>query len=208
VRLLRTAAKNLAVLHTNAKHFPDGVSHAERALHWTEIAVRDRVAPRIQLAEDWINLGCSRCEAGDYSGALADIEYGIAIIRRLKSDDPERERRELIHALGQRGRTLDRLDRYEEAIAAFSESAALAEAMIRDEPGSMRGRHRLSVCLRAIGTLYVDLKLPARAIEYYRRAEALRDALARDFPQEPMFPSELAATRKRLAEALAELPPS
>jgi tetratricopeptide (TPR) repeat protein len=208
VRLLRRAAKNLAEIHIRAKRGPEAVSCALQAVRWSEIAVRELATPTIQLADDWINLGRSRCDAGDYSAALADVECGIALIRSHKSDDPERERSVLYTGVAQRGRILDRLDQWEKAIASYTQAAALAEAMIREEAGGMRGRHRLSTCMHVIGTLYVDLKQPARAIDFYRRADALRDALVRDFPQEPIFSSELAGTRKRMAEALAQVPRS
>jgi tetratricopeptide (TPR) repeat protein len=193
---------HLAKLRCEAGQGAAAIPHlsAGRDLRAEELRTRpeDPVA-RQGLARACFRLGIARRDAGQLDEALVDLRRA----RTLWEASPHATRRrlkELARIAVEIGRIEDRQGRFAAAILSFIRAKERFESLARQVPDDVGVRRDLAMCYHVIGNLHRDLRQLAEAAASFRQALMLREALARDFPDNAQFASSLNGTRRNLAE--------
>jgi tetratricopeptide (TPR) repeat protein len=156
-----------------------------------------------RLAEVCFDLGLARKQLGQLDLALRDLREASGLWERQTSDSSRTRYRALARVSVEIGRVLDDQSRFAEAIDAHR--TAIKWHLLAWDTSDPRRRHSESTCAHVIGNLHCDLRQYREAVASYRRALALRESLANEFPGNAKYVSDRDGTRRRLGEALEQL---
>jgi tetratricopeptide (TPR) repeat protein len=171
-----------------------------------DLAAALREAPdtpqiRLALARGWVEWGRLLQQVGMLDEADVAFRHAEPIIERLRLDTSSPSALMRAQVDVEIGRFEDRRGRFPRALAAFHRALTIYEQLALADPGFREGA---AMCHHVIGNLHCDLQQWADAVAAFRRAEALRAALADEHPKDTKRHDDLEGTRRNLAEALAK----
>ncbi len=179
------AQRRLAIaLYDSGESFNNDRRYAEAAAPFQQaLAIfqeADRRAPsadadrNVALCEK--KLAALRLRAGDLAGALAGYQAARAIDERLAADDPRslQARTDLSYDLSDMGTTLRRMNRWDEADAAFTQAVGLRRDAYAVDKNNARARRSLAAILfRHAALVHYSLKKPRAAVPLLLEASQL-----------------------------------
>jgi serine/threonine protein kinase len=177
-----------------------------RALELLELLVADfpTIARyRESLARACNSLALLEENAGSLSDAENYLRRELTLVDRLSQDYPDRPEhgRELARTLWNLGNVLSR-KRDADAEAFLGRAVALNSALTAKHPEDVQIRFDLARAQQCLGDLQFDKGDPATALASIRHAQAISEALVKEFPEKPRYSDVLAMNIASLARAL------
>jgi serine/threonine protein kinase len=186
----------------------NGVEHLRKALTLRLDVTRKQPANdelQLDLVATRHNLGRALNRDGDLAGALEQYRAALPVCEKLALTNPQdrKYRRALWTSYRGVGYTLW-LSGMDGAFEANRKALALGEALLADDPINVDYRQSLVLCYQNAGDIrrVTDKR---GALENYRRALALGEELLAADPANALTRRDLAFTRKRIADFLADL---
>lgn len=211
VKNLNQALSGLAVLSMRRGQFARACSLLDEVINRRfrpdhPALAQQRVIAEERLAKALYKVAERHFNQSDFGTALPVFQRCRSLRAELNRRDPgPRALLALWQVQVQIGRSLDRLNRFPEAHAAFTEARALVLELLAIEPNDSRHKLGLAMCEHVLGNLWEDLGQPDEAIAALRRAEAIRIDLIQEDPDNLTLLSDLEGTRRRIREITAEI---
>jgi serine/threonine protein kinase len=100
--------------------------------------------------------------------------------------------------------TTREIGRIADALRSYTESSAILERLVNDNPTITEYQSRLAKSQNAIGAMLHDTGHPTEALASHRRAQALWERLAQSFPTDIEYRSDLAKSHNNIGVTLSE----
>jgi serine/threonine-protein kinase len=197
--LLGEARFHIALNRDSLAQGPEMLEDLKKAIELRRTMGRERpanLANRLQLVNYLDKLARKQAQLGLGTSSLETFSEARAILEAARHDNPRNARvlRRLISLLNGIGGALYTLGRVEETLATFEQNASVIEELVKLESHVAVHRRTLAGNLYNIGALRHSMGRGVAALEAENAALAIRRQLAVEFPNQPDFRFQVAAS--------------
>jgi serine/threonine protein kinase len=181
-------------------------ARAALAIHERNFAREPNKQRRNEMANGYHFLATQFVQVDDFTSALEWRGKELEIRRALYESEPGNSMFRSNYAMTSKrlGGILIRLDRLDEAMAAYSRSLAFEEQWLSAEPGSVTAAMAVSYSHSDIALILSKQKRFTDSLEHYRQAIAIRQRMARLDPNDAWAREALRSAYTRIADVLLE----
>jgi tetratricopeptide (TPR) repeat protein len=146
------------------------------------------------------NLAICQCGMGRYEEAESNCRDAVGILRSVPENlDHTEAISRLANVINTWAVVLKKLGRFPQARSAYEEAIELQKKLVAKSPASPNARAELATTHRNLAGLLADLTLVTDAETHFTIAREFQDQLVKDFPEVPVYQSELGVSLEGLA---------